>query len=432
MIWYLLLLYIIIILILIIILINNNNNNNNLEIDIYNNEEDNNLIIFNKNNKLNKELIRYCNYNNIILNDLSNINNKIILIINKLKNNNFKLNYNTNFNFFIKLLNNLNYIYFYNTNIYIYKDYDSNIKFNKKKKIDINVLDKGYGYFDINNKGLILSDKYINNFLYSIKLQFKLPNIIDSIILNRIESKKINRIPKVIYQTFKYRLIPDSINILINKTLNLNKEYVYKFYDDIDQREYIKENFPKYLKYYDDLIPAAYKADFWRACIIYKEGGVYFDIKLELNYKLDDIIKKNTDMILTHDIKDGLYNAFFASYPKNPIMKLYIEKMCDNIKNNYKGKSTLDITGPKCMKKVFHKYYNYEIDKLGYMNIKGDNILFFKLNFPHIIDNKNNIIITTRNNNIIKENNLITTILDKHYELYYNENNIYKKLKKKK
>ena len=47
-------------------------------------------------------------------------------------------------------------------------------------------------------------------------------------------------------------------------------------------REFIKVNFnPLVLKAYDTLIPTAYKADLFRLCVLYINGGIYGDLTQE-------------------------------------------------------------------------------------------------------------------------------------------------------
>ena len=60
---------------------------------------------------------------------------------------------------------------------------------------------------------------------------------------------------------------------------------------------FIKSHFSKRVLYaYDKLIPGAFKADLWRYCIIYINGGIYIDIKYEcLHFKfIEHLEQKKT------------------------------------------------------------------------------------------------------------------------------------------
>ena len=67
----------------------------------------------------------------------------------------------------------------------------------------------------------------------------------------------------------------------------MNPEFNHYLYDDKMCREFIKQNFSDDVLYvFDKLKPGAYKADLWRYCILYINGGIYIDIKFKCNEKL--------------------------------------------------------------------------------------------------------------------------------------------------
>ena len=63
---------------------------------------------------------------------------------------------------------------------------------------------------------------------------------------------------------------------LVNKWKTYNPTYKHILYDNSDCLNFIKNNFGKeYLITYNKIIPGAFKADFWRYCILYIKGGIY-------------------------------------------------------------------------------------------------------------------------------------------------------------
>ena len=54
--------------------------------------------------------------------------------------------------------------------------------------------------------------------------------------------------------------------------------WAYKFYSDQDCRRYIERHQPSMLEVYDGLIPKAFKADVFRYCVLFVEGGLWLDI----------------------------------------------------------------------------------------------------------------------------------------------------------
>jgi mannosyltransferase OCH1-like enzyme len=140
---------------------------------------------------------------------------------------------------------------------------------------------------------------------------------------------------------------------MINKNMNL--EYEYKFYTDDDVTNYIKDNFPEYIKAYDKLIPGAYKADLFRYLVLYKEGGVYMDCKSSTIFPLRDFINPDIGFISFKDRLPGTIQiSFIASIAAHPILKKCIDLTISNIINERYGINFLDITGPQVCGRVFN------------------------------------------------------------------------------
>ena len=89
-------------------------------------------------------------------------------------------------------------------------------------------------------------------------------------------------IPLHIYQTWHSKKLPPKMRECVEKLKKDNPEFKHHLYDDSMCRKYIKQNYSKdVLDAFDKLVPGAYKADLWRYCILYKEGGIYLDIKFQ-------------------------------------------------------------------------------------------------------------------------------------------------------
>ena len=102
-------------------------------------------------------------------------------------------------------------------------------------------------------------------------------------------------IPLNIFQTWHTKNLPPLMRNAVNRIKALNPRFKHALYDDVDCREFIKTNFPvNVLNAYDGLIPGAYKADLWRYCILYINGGIYLDIKYNCtnNFKLIALTEK--------------------------------------------------------------------------------------------------------------------------------------------
>jgi mannosyltransferase OCH1-like enzyme len=103
------------------------------------------------------------------------------------------------------------------------------------------------------------------------------------------------KIPKIIYLSYKTKNIPDYIIPNIKK---IYPDYEIKLYDDNDCRKFLLDNYGKlYVDIFDFLKDGPIKADFWRICVLYKYGGIYFDLDLEHLNNLNKIIDNDTDFV---------------------------------------------------------------------------------------------------------------------------------------
>ena len=192
---------------------------------------------------------------------------------------------------------------------------------------------------------------------------------------------KPNIVPAVVYQTWHTKDFHPVWTEQFRIMKEMNKHIEFKIYSDEDCRKYIKNNFDKKVLWaYDSIGPTAYKADLWRYCVLYKEGGIYLDIKL-LCYELDLLRKE--DFLRVKDIPQcadpnsniytyedesydingmhpGLWQAVMASTPNNTILKNIIDKIVFNVTTHYYGPNPLSITGPNAL---------FNIDKQKPQNI---------------------------------------------------------------
>lgn len=171
-------------------------------------------------------------------------------------------------------------------------------------------------------------------------------------------------IPLHIYQTWHTKDLDPKMKECVDKLKSLNPEFVHHLYDDNDCAEFIENNFQTdVLDAYNSLIPGAFKADLWRYCVLYINGGVYLDIKYfnAYDFKLIDLTQKE---YFVKDIKEnggGVYNAFMICKPGNKKLLNCINNIVKNVKNKFYGNSVFEPTGPLLLKREFTED---EIDKL--------------------------------------------------------------------
>ena len=169
-----------------------------------------------------------------------------------------------------------------------------------------------------------------------------------------VKEKYYPVIPLNIYQTWHTKDLPPLMKNAVNKIIYNNPGFNYQLFDDNDCRNFIKDNFDtNVLNAFDSLIPGAYKADLWRYCILYKNGGVYLDIKYAPfnGFRFINLMEKE-HWVLDMD-KNGIYNALIVCKPNNEILLKAINKVVDNVKNRFYGNSPLEPTGPLMLSQFF-------------------------------------------------------------------------------
>ena len=213
------------------------------------------------------------------------------------------------------------------------------------------------------------------------------------------------KIPKKIFQTWKTNNMTLEMANTIKIIKNLNPEYEYKLFTDNDCIEYIKNNFDyKVVNTFNNLVPGAFKADLFRYCILYKEGGIYIDCKMIPNKPFRQIIKPNDSCILVNNTFEpnsiSIYNAFMCSEPNNQIFLECINKIVDYCTNLYYPLDPFAITGPTLLYNIYNK-----------MNLK-----YRLLSHPNI-----GLAHTNHNNGIFDESNQL--VIYKTYKNYYKNAN---------
>lgn len=207
-----------------------------------------------------------------------------------------------------------------------------------------------------------------------------------------VYNKSVNngKIPKLICTTVK-----DSINSNTERSVaekkhwaNFQKHYPsYKLIilNNDEQRNFIAENFPQILKYYDMINPSygAARADFFRYCWMYKNGGIYCDVKSCINI---DLIRDDDEILcyyclfewgLDYRIPGEYANSTLVAVPEHPIFKKVIDEVCRRIENyeytasdkyTYGLMGTLKTTGPL----VYGEIINENIAEYKHRILQGE------------------------------------------------------------
>jgi mannosyltransferase OCH1-like enzyme len=209
--------------------------------------------------------------------------------------------------------------------------YVSSMKIDLSKYNDIVLESSEKGpYRDTIEHGWDNPEKICKNISYSyrvVKLWNKLRNYINPDDIPMIE--KTTKIPKVLFQTYGDKnKIPKKVHNNINE---FAKDYKYELFDDNDCYDFILTNYDKKTAdKFKTLKTPAHKADLFRYCYIYKNGGIYMDIKTELIKPLDTVFTDNNNLYTVLSIQRGtIYNGIIASGPGRSIFLDLIKFMVD-------------------------------------------------------------------------------------------------------
>lgn len=161
-------------------------------------------------------------------------------------------------------------------------------------------------------------------------------------------------IPKKIHQIYFGDDLSHRLRANAQELRDLNPGWEYTLYDGPMGEEYIRTHYgAEVLRAYDHLDPRYYaaRADLLRYLIVYREGGVYLDIKSRFDGPIDQFIKGDEGYILAqwlnepgyvhegfgvhHDI-DFVPGGEFQNFhvigaPKHPFLEAVIETVLRNI-----------------------------------------------------------------------------------------------------
>ena len=136
-------------------------------------------------------------------------------------------------------------------------------------------------------------------------------------------------VPRTVVQTWHRprSQLPAKVAACMHKC---SRGFVYAYYDDDACEKYLGAHYsPRHLEVFRRLKCGAHKADFFRYCYLYREGGVYMDIDLEPLETLDSIlagVRAGTLVTCLEVSGQGIFQAFIATPPGHPVFKELIDE----------------------------------------------------------------------------------------------------------
>ena len=132
-------------------------------------------------------------------------------------------------------------------------------------------------------------------------------------------------IPKIIYICHKNL---KCLNMTYKFWKRLNPGYQIKLFNDTMCEKFLLDQFSELHQSIFKYIPdGPIKSDFWRLCILYKNGGIYVDADIHPLVSLDKYLMRSCDFITCITKSNGNFNPHFIATRKNdPILKQCIEE----------------------------------------------------------------------------------------------------------
>jgi hypothetical protein len=148
-------------------------------------------------------------------------------------------------------------------------------------------------------------------------------------------------IPKVIYLTYKNQPPPR----VFQRWRNLNPDYTIDFSLDNDCISFLRNNFDaRIVDMFNSIPRGMHKADLWRLCKLYKNGGVYADIDLVPHVSINELIKdRHTFYSCLAADRRSIFQAFIITPPKNPLILSFIFSFIQNRPYNHTIGPTIDM-----------------------------------------------------------------------------------------
>lgn len=178
----------------------------------------------------------------------------------------------------------------------------------------------------------------------------------------------ISGVPLVIYRSWMTADLPVNMKAAVDKTIAMTPEFDNHFFSDEDCLKFLQENYsdePNVANAFRALKPGAFASDYWRYCVLYKKGGVYLDIKMELHMPLIDILKEYPKIFIGNipfdpaspgNPLDQVWNGLMTSPPNNPVFRACIDEVIESCKTQNYRRDPLDITGPCLLWRMIHKF----------------------------------------------------------------------------
>ena len=167
-----------------------------------------------------------------------------------------------------------------------------------------------------------------------------------------VQCKNSQRIPRIFWITNYDNRV--TLSLYANHLWNrwLSPTFEHRFCDDAACLSFVRENCDaRTVAAYSSLQIGAAKADYWRALVLAKIGGVYADIDAALCWPLEWMLDADQNELFVQQ-KDGtITNYFVACASNHSIMTKTTAQICRNIEENT-IQNVFHLTGPAVLNEI--------------------------------------------------------------------------------
>lgn len=171
-------------------------------------------------------------------------------------------------------------------------------------------------------------------------------------------------IPKIIHQIwikkgdeYSNYPVPSEYENHIASIKKHHPDFSIKFWSGKDVHNFIKEHFPTWISFYENITSTICKCNIARFLIVYIYGGVYVDLDFYFRKNISPVLKQETYFLFEPKERMDTFkniailNKLFGSVKKHPFIKSWLE----NILSSKETNMTLR-TGPVGLYKCYKNY----------------------------------------------------------------------------
>ena len=198
---------------------------------------------------------------------------------------------------------------------------------------------------------------------------------------------RVHRIPKHMFKTGPLPQTHPLVFPVMAAVSRKNPDVRVRYFNDSESGTYIASHCGERAKEaYDTLRSGSLRADIFRYCALWAEGGIYGDLSQHYKVPLRELVDFRRDKLVLvrdrprHVQYPGITPVqinFMAAVPQHPLMKLALDAAVLNVETRFYGKSSLEPTGPFLMGKLIspggagaHYPFKMELEDTG--NVLAD------------------------------------------------------------